>query len=180
MCPWRKVTAEKMLNEEPLLMSQPALGPWQKWQLLLRKKRRWGWSTWGHWFSLPQPSLQLICFLQAFEDPWSKTSGGILKEKRPRVGRGREVGTVASLTSASASISEYGFFPFHCPEPSVLLFIWPGQQTSLTYGWCDFWARLFRICMKQSQSFTLFFLIGLKREKIQQNDRWLSFWCYPS
>lgn len=29
-CPWRKVTAEKTLNEEPLLMSKPALGPWQK------------------------------------------------------------------------------------------------------------------------------------------------------
>lgn len=65
-CPRRKVTVEKTLNEEPLLTSQPALGPWQKWQLLLRKKRRRGWSTRGHWFFfLSSPQSNWICFLQA-------------------------------------------------------------------------------------------------------------------
>lgn len=153
-------------------------GARQKWQLALWKKPRCGWRPRDTDILLS--SLTPLDLLpSSFRRPLILTLWGDLRGKSPRVSTAKEVGIGTNSTRKSFSVSQYGLFPFCCPKPSLLLFIWPSQQNFLTHVWCGFWTRTFCMCMKWSKFFTLFFLIGLKSKKIQQNDRCLSFWCYP-
>lgn len=177
---WRENCSER--NPQPL--DRGAHGNDHRWWG--GKKRRRHEASW--WHSVPCTCAALTehyVYFPGLRELLTKTSGDIVRKFPELSQHGR--GAMSLMQQVNSWALQKMIYSHSTTLPSFqkimstsLCYLYcPASRISQSCVCCGCWPQTFCVCMKQSKFFTLFFLIGLKSKKIQQNDRWLSFWCYP-
>lgn len=150
------------------------------------RRGRWTRASWYHSVPFLCTHSALCLIFPRLRKPLTQSTGDIMRQFPELCWRGRGALSFRPQRNSWALWNmvythSIPLLPFQNPWALLSGSYWYSQPAEFPNLTCDVATEqgTFCVCMKQSQFFTLFFLIGLKSKKIQQNDRWLSFWCYP-